>query len=57
MGGSIFLIFAKAGSEGSAFHFAGIDIGYCHMEKMANLDKIGQPSGFKVACFPIKIKL
>jgi len=26
MGGSIFLIYAKAGSEGSAFHFAGIDI-------------------------------
>jgi kynurenine formamidase len=37
-------------------HFAGIEKGYCHMEKMANLDKIGQPSGFKVACFPIKIK-
>jgi len=37
-------------------HFAGIEIGYCHMEKMANLAAIGRPTGFKVCCFPIKIK-
>lgn len=37
-------------------HFAGIEIGYCHMEKLANLDRIPKPHGFKVACFPIKIK-
>ena len=37
-------------------HFAGIERGYCHMEKMADLDKIPKPHGFKVACFPIKIK-
>jgi kynurenine formamidase len=37
-------------------HFAGIEIGYCHMEKMANLGAIGQPHGFQVCCFPIKIK-
>lgn len=37
-------------------HFAGIEKGYCHMEKMANLSAIGRPHGFKVACFPIKIK-
>ncbi|MDD5712591.1 MAG: cyclase family protein [Smithellaceae bacterium] len=37
-------------------HFAGIDIGYCHMEKMANLTAIGRPHGFTVCCFPIKIK-
>ena len=37
-------------------HFAGIEIGYCHMEKMANLSAIGRPHGFKVCCFPIKIK-
>ncbi len=36
-------------------HFAGIEMGYCHMEKMTNLDKIPRPHGFKVACFPIKI--
>jgi len=37
-------------------HFAGIETGYCHMEKMANLDKIPKPHGFKVACFPVNIK-
>jgi kynurenine formamidase len=37
-------------------HFAGIEIGYCHMEKMANLSSIGRPFGFTVCCFPVKIK-
>lgn len=37
-------------------HFAGIEIGYCHMEKMANLSAIGRSSGFTVCCFPVKIK-
>ncbi|MCP4109404.1 MAG: cyclase family protein [Desulfobacteraceae bacterium] len=37
-------------------HFAGIEIGYCHMEKMANLSAIGKPHGFTVCCFPVKIK-
>ncbi len=37
-------------------HFAGIDIGYCHMEKMANLSEIGVPHGFTICCFPVKIK-
>lgn len=37
-------------------HFAGIEIGYCHMEKMANLGAIERPFGFTVSCFPIKIK-
>ncbi|MBF0120432.1 MAG: cyclase family protein [Desulfobacterales bacterium] len=37
-------------------HFAGIEIGYCHMEKMANLSSIGKPYGFTVCCFPVKIK-
>ncbi|MCJ8502799.1 cyclase family protein [Desulfatitalea alkaliphila] len=37
-------------------HFAGIEQGYCHMEKMANLHHIPRPHTFKVACFPIKIK-
>lgn len=36
-------------------HFAGIEREYCHIEKLANLDKIPRPYGFKVACFPIKI--
>lgn len=37
-------------------HFAGIEIGYCHIEKMANLSDIGMSHGFSVSCFPIKIK-
>jgi len=35
-------------------HFAGIEMCYCHMEKLTNLDKI--PSlGSTIYCFPIKI--
>jgi kynurenine formamidase len=37
-------------------HFAGIEIGYCHMEKLANLSAIPRPHGFTVCCFPVKIK-
>ncbi|MCX7634260.1 MAG: cyclase family protein [Syntrophales bacterium] len=37
-------------------HFAGIEAGYCHMEKMANLGAIGRPYGFTVCCFPVNIK-
>jgi len=37
-------------------HFAGIEIGYCHMEKMANLSAVGRSSGFTLACFPVNIK-
>ena len=37
-------------------HFAGIEKGYCHMEKLTNLDKIPRPFGFKVSCFPVNIK-
>lgn len=37
-------------------HFAGIERGYCHMEKLTNLGALPRPFGFKVACFPIKIK-
>jgi kynurenine formamidase len=37
-------------------HFAGIEKGYCHMEKLTNLDKLPRPHGFKVSCFPVKIK-
>ncbi|MFX1489616.1 MAG: cyclase family protein, partial [Promethearchaeota archaeon] len=35
-------------------HFAGIEMGYCQMEKLTNLDKV--PSiGATIYCFPIKI--
>jgi len=36
-------------------HFAGIEKEYCHIEKLANLDQLPNPFGFKVACFPVKI--
>ncbi|MBE9570141.1 MAG: cyclase family protein [Proteobacteria bacterium] len=36
-------------------HLAGIEREYCHMEKLANLDKLPKPFGFKVACFPVKL--
>ena len=36
-------------------HRAGIEQEYCHIEKLANLDKLPRPFGFKVACFPVKL--
>lgn len=36
-------------------HRASIDIGYSHIEKLANLDQL-PPTGFRIACFPFKIK-
>jgi kynurenine formamidase len=35
-------------------HKAGREIGYCHIEKLANLEAL-PPTGFTVACFPVKI--
>jgi kynurenine formamidase len=37
-------------------HYVGIDKEYCQIEKLANLDKLPRPYGFKIACFPIKIR-
>lgn len=36
-------------------HFASIERGYCHIEKLANLDAL-PPHGFTFFCFPVKIK-
>jgi len=36
-------------------HKAGRDIGYCHLEKLHNLEALPS-SGFVVNCFPVKIK-
>jgi len=36
-------------------HKAGMDIGYCHLEKLHNLEALPS-NGFTVACFPCKIK-
>ena len=36
-------------------HTAGREIGYCHLEKLHNLEDL-PPTGFTVACFPVKIR-
>lgn len=36
-------------------HKAGRDIGYCHLEKLHNLEVL-PPTGFLVSCFPVKIR-
>jgi len=36
-------------------HKAGRDIGYCHLEKLHNLEVLPS-TGFTVACFPVKIR-
>ena len=47
----------KSGKQNALWpaHVAGREKEYCHIEKLANLDKIPKPYGFKVAVFPIKI--
>jgi kynurenine formamidase len=37
-------------------HLTGRTKEYYHIEKMANLEQIPKPHGFKVACFPIKVE-
>lgn len=37
-------------------HFYGREKEYCHIERLCNLDKIPIAYGFKVSCFPIKLK-
>lgn len=36
-------------------HKAGRDIGYCHLEKLHNLEVL-PPTGFILSCFPVKIR-
>ena len=37
-------------------HRAGIEQEYCQIEKLANLESLPTPFGFKVSCFPVKVK-
>jgi kynurenine formamidase len=37
-------------------HFAGIEREYCQIEKLVNLHLVPRATGFKVACFPIKVE-
>ncbi len=36
-------------------HKAGREIGYCHLEKLHNLEQL-PGDGFQIACFPVKIR-
>jgi kynurenine formamidase len=36
-------------------HYVGVDLEYCHMERLANLDQV-PPKGFTVCAFPLKVK-
>ena len=36
-------------------HRVGRDLEYCQIEKLAHLDTLPRPCGFKVACFPVKL--
>ena len=36
-------------------HRAGREIGYCHLEKLHNLDRL-PATGFTISCFPVKIR-
>jgi kynurenine formamidase len=49
--------YAETGNAGLIWegHKAGRDIGYCHLEKLHNLEAL-PPAGFLVACFPVKIR-
>ena len=36
-------------------HRAGMEVGYCHLEKLCNLEAL-PPYGYTIACFPFKIR-
>lgn len=48
----------KAGNKKQFWesHYLGKEREYCHVERLANLDKIPRPYGFRVSVFPIKIE-
>ncbi|MET9295637.1 cyclase family protein [Streptomyces sp. NPDC003077] len=50
--------FHRTGDRGVLWpaHFAGRDREYCQIERLAGLDALPGPTGFTVACFPVKIK-
>ncbi|MBV1927626.1 MAG: cyclase family protein [Rhodobacteraceae bacterium] len=49
--------YAKSGDASIIWegHRASIEIGYCHMEKLTNLETLPD-KGFEISCFPYKIK-
>jgi len=49
--------FLETGNAGLIWegHKAGRDIGYCHLEKLHNLEAL-PATGFTISCFPVKIR-
>ncbi|WP_376093765.1 cyclase family protein [Roseomonas sp. CCTCC AB2023176] len=49
--------FAETGDPSIVWegHKAGREIGYCHIEKLSNLEVL-PPSGFTISCLPVKIE-
>lgn len=49
--------FARTGNASILWegHRVGMQEEYCHIEKLANLDQLPRPFGFKVSCFPVKV--
>jgi kynurenine formamidase len=49
--------FAREGDPGIIWegHRAGREIGYCHIEKLHNLESL-PPAGFEIACFPVSVQ-
>jgi kynurenine formamidase len=49
--------YAESGNAGLIWegHKAGRAIGYCHLEKLHNLEVL-PPFGYTVCCFPVKIR-
>lgn len=49
--------FAESGDPSIIWegHRAGMEIGYCHIEKLSNLEDL-PANGFEISCFPWKIK-
>ncbi|MGA8942373.1 MAG: cyclase family protein [Thermoactinomyces sp.] len=48
--------YRSSGKPVWAAHFVGKEMEYCQIEKLANLEQIPVPFGFKVVCFPVKIE-
>jgi cyclase len=50
--------FRATGDRGALWpaHVFGRERAYCQIERLANLDRIPAKRGFRVACFPVKIK-
>ena len=49
--------YLKTGDAGLIWegHKAGREIGYCHIEKLHNLEAL-PPAGFTVSCLPVKVR-